>query len=178
MTGFPGLFLPARDRDSRPRYSANNSPSSDAGSRKDRSLSGQNAGRTRGRSRSRRPGESSSPKATWRLLKRHSSPRSIQGGGHRADKLRQAITRLPGEERNNFRRALESEPLETITNFFPDCAHGASVSTLRVGREWGGVAVALSSRAAQTARDPAAELDASTTFGRTMPVLTRREVLA
>src|ERR1700730_372455 len=71
------------------------------------------------------------------IAQRHATAGPVQRGGKCSHNLRQSIAHLAREKRNDFRGDLESEPLKTVTNSFPGCAHRASVSTLPVRREWG-----------------------------------------
>ena len=87
------------------------------------------------------------------IAQRNATACSVKRGGNCSRELREAITRLARKERDDFRGALESEPLETITNFFPGGAHRASVSTLRLRREWVHVAACYAVIPSGAARD-------------------------
>src|ERR1044071_2755858 len=65
----------------------------------------------------------------------HPTARAVNYRGYGPSNLREAITCLVREERNDFRRSLQSEPLKTVTNSFPDQAHRAIVNMVRVRRE-------------------------------------------
>src|SRR5436190_20459099 len=73
----------------------------------------------------------------FQIAQRHSPSRPVHDGGDSTNELRQPIAGVAREERNDFRRALKREPLQTVTNSFPGRAHRASLRTLREGGEWG-----------------------------------------